>query len=51
MTFRLLQAACVSRPRRLETFAFQDEAMDDAAPAEAAPTEPAFVADEPAPEL
>lgn len=52
VTWRLLQAACVSRPRRLDAFAFQDEAdepMDDAAPAPAAP---AFVDDAPAaPEL
>jgi hypothetical protein len=47
VTFRLEQAACVSRPRRLDGFAFQDD--EDAA--EPASNAPVFIDDEPAPEM
>ena len=45
VTWRLLQAACVSRPRRLDGFAFQDDMDTDAA--EPAPAAPAFIDDAP----
>lgn len=51
VTFRLEQAACVTRPRRLDGFAFQDDDEDAAAAAPPAALAPAFIDEPAAPEL